>query len=237
MVELRTWKREMRGDGTNHHEKLGLKRISCASQFSIPDMAGRSSDWACNNTDTWFSIPNEASHTPDSSHPLASSALFSSSSPSLSFSSSTLPSLHNTKLSHPTLSLHAMIMSWHWVQRTRSTAYTEYSIHRVQHTPSTASHTPSTGYTEYSIHRVQHRIDRVQHRIHRVQHRIHRVQHTPSTAYTEHSIHRVQHPHKIVCLPFIHMTTCWPLNVASAPSVHPYTIVCHQPALHGSSKV
>ena len=46
-----------------------------------------------------------------------------------------------------------------------STAYPEYSIHRVQHTPSTA-------YTEYSIHRVQH---------------------TPSTAYTEYSTHRVQH--------------------------------------------
>jgi len=67
--------------------------------------------------------------------------------PSLSFSSATLPSLQNTKLSHPSLSLHVIIMS----------AYTEYSIHRVQHTPSTA-------YTEYSIHRVQH---------------------TPSTAYTK----------------------------------------------------
>jgi len=33
-------------------------------------------------------------------------------------------------------------MPWSWVD-------TEYSIHRVQHTPSTA-------YTEYSIHRVQH---------------------------------------------------------------------------------
>jgi len=33
-------------------------------------------------------------------------------------------------------------MAWSWVD-------TEYSIHRVQHTPSTA-------YTEYSIHRVQH---------------------------------------------------------------------------------
>jgi hypothetical protein len=43
---------------------------------------------------------------------------------------------------------------------TLSTAYTEYSIHRVQHTPSTA-------YTEYSIHRVQH---------------------TPTTAYTKYSI-------------------------------------------------
>jgi len=44
-------------------------------------------------------------------------------------------------------------MSWLWVdtkyKHTPSTAYTEYSIHRVQHTPSTA-------YTEYSIHRVQH---------------------------------------------------------------------------------
>jgi len=41
-------------------------------------------------------------------------------------------------LSHPSLSLHAMIMSWHQVQHTPSTAYTKYSIHRVQHTPSTA---------------------------------------------------------------------------------------------------
>jgi len=44
-------------------------------------------------------------------------------------------------------------MSWCWVdtknKHTPSTAYTEYSIHRVQHTPRTA-------YTEYSIHRVQH---------------------------------------------------------------------------------
>jgi len=193
MVELRTWKREMRGDGTNHHEKLGLKRISCASQFSIPDMAGRSSDWACNNTDTWFSIPNEASHTPDSSHPLASSALFSSSSPSLSFSSSTLPSLHNTKLSHPTLSLHAMIMSWHWVQRTRSTAYTEYSIHRVQHTPSTAYTEYSIAYTEYRIHRVQHTPSTASHRPSTASHTPSTASHTPSTAYTEYSIHRAQH--------------------------------------------
>jgi hypothetical protein len=32
---------------------------------------------------------------------------------------------------------------------TLSSAYTEYSIHRVQHTPSTV-------YTEYSVYRVQH---------------------------------------------------------------------------------
>jgi len=59
--------------------------------------------------------------------------------PSLSFSSTTQASSQNTKLSHPSLSLHAMIMSWHW-----STAYTEYRICRVQH------------FTKYSIHRVQH---------------------------------------------------------------------------------
>jgi len=43
--------------------------------------------------------------------------------PSLWFSSTMLPSSQNTMLSHPSLSLHAVIMS----------------LHRVQHTPSTAS--------------------------------------------------------------------------------------------------
>jgi len=142
---LRTRKREMRGDGGNHHEKLGLKRISCASQLTIPDTAGTSPDPACNYTDTRSSQPNQASRTPDFSYPLVSSTSFSSSSPSLSFSFTTLPSSQNTKSSHPSLSLHAMIMSLHRVQHTPSTAYTEYSIHRVQHTPSTA-------YTGYSIH-------------------------------------------------------------------------------------
>jgi len=42
----------MRGDGGNHHEKLGLKRISCATQFTIPDMTGTPPDPACNYTDT-----------------------------------------------------------------------------------------------------------------------------------------------------------------------------------------
>jgi len=135
MVELRTRKREMRGDGGNHHEKLGHKRISCASQLTIPDTAGTWPDPACNNTDTRSSQPNQATRTPDISYPLVSSTSFSSSSSSLSFSSTTLSSLQKTKLSHPFLSLHVMIMSWHRVQRTRSTAYTEYSIHRVQQPP------------------------------------------------------------------------------------------------------
>jgi len=119
-----------KGDGTNHHQKQGLKRISCASQFTIHDMAGTCHDLACNNTDTRSSQPNQASRIPNSSfcsYPPHRSHLYPS---SLSFSSTTLPSSQNTKLSHLSLSLHAMIMSWDRVQ-----AYTEYSIHRVQHTP------------------------------------------------------------------------------------------------------
>ena len=65
MVELRTKRREIRGDGANYHEKLGIQRISCASQFTIPDMAGTSPDLACNNTNTRSSQPNQASRTPD----------------------------------------------------------------------------------------------------------------------------------------------------------------------------
>ena len=60
----------------NHHEKLGLKRISCASQFTIPDTAGTTPDMTCNYTNTRSSQPNEASRTPDFSYPLVSSTSF-----------------------------------------------------------------------------------------------------------------------------------------------------------------
>ena len=125
MVEWRTRERDMRGDGINHDEKLGLQRIPCASQFTITDMAGSSSNQACNYIGRGSSQPNQASRTPDFSYLLVSSTWFSSSSPSLSFSFTTLPSSQNTKLSHPSLSLHAMIMSWHSVQHTLSTASTQ----------------------------------------------------------------------------------------------------------------
>jgi hypothetical protein len=78
--------------------------------------------------------------------------LFSSSSLSLSFSSTTLPSLQNTMLTHLSLSVHVMIISLQQVHHTLST-----SIHRVQpypeynHTSSTR-HTPSTAYSKYSIY-------------------------------------------------------------------------------------
>jgi len=123
-------KREMREDGTNHIEKLGLMRIMFVSQFTIPDMAGTSANAMCDNTDARCAHPIQASHTPDFSYPLVSSTLFSSSSPSPSFSSTTLPSLQNTKLSHPS--------PCHDHEVTPSTAYTKYSVHQVQHTPSTA---------------------------------------------------------------------------------------------------
>ena len=50
-----------------------------------------------------------------------------------------LPSPKNAKLIHSYLSLRSMIRSYHRVQHTPSTAYTEPSIYWVQHTPSTAS--------------------------------------------------------------------------------------------------
>jgi len=70
MVELRTWKREMSGYGGNHHEKLGLKRISCATLFSIPDIGGTSPDPTCNYTTTRSSKPTQASRIPDCSYRL-----------------------------------------------------------------------------------------------------------------------------------------------------------------------
>jgi len=172
--------------------------------------------------------------------------------PSLSFSSTTVSSSQNTKLRNLSLSLHVIIMSWHWEQHTPSIAYTVYSIHWVQYTLSLAytkysihwvHHTPSTAYTEYSTHWVQYTPSTVytESSIHWVQYTpstayteysMHQVQHSPSTAYTKYSIHWVQHPPKIVCLPFIVMITSWPLNVASAASIPPYTIDRHQPALH-----
>ena len=141
-MELRTRKREMRGYGGNHHEELGLQRISWASQSTIPDTAGTSSDPACNNTDTRSSQPNLPSHTPDYSYPLVSSTSFSSSFPISLFlvHNSTIITEHKVKSSLPILPCHEHELAL-------SRAYTEYSIHRVQHTPSTA-------YTVYSIHPV-----------------------------------------------------------------------------------
>jgi len=121
MVELSTRKREIRGGG-NHH-KLGLKRISCVSQFTIPDTASTSPDPVGNNTDTRSSKPNEPSRTPGFLAPLISSI-------SLSFSSTTLPSLQEHKVKSS-----LSISPYHHHELAPSPAYTECSIHRVQRTP------------------------------------------------------------------------------------------------------
>jgi len=122
MVELRARKRHERVRG-NHHEKLGLKRISSECQFTIPDTAGTSPDLACNITDTRSSQPNQASHTPDFSYPLVITSFQSSSPISLSLvHNSTIIAEHKVKSS--------LFMSpCHDHELTPSTAYTEYSIH------------------------------------------------------------------------------------------------------------
>jgi len=109
--------------------------------------------------------------------------------PCLSFSSPTVPSLQEHKVKSSLSN-----SPCHHHELTLRVAYTECSIHRVQHTPSAA-------YTECSIHRVQH---------------------TPSVAYTECSIHRVQYTTKIVSRPFIFTISSWPLNVDSASGIPPY---------------
>jgi len=65
MVEFSTREREKRGDGGNYHEKLGLQRISWATQLNIPDTAGTSPDPAGNITDKGSSQSNQATRTPD----------------------------------------------------------------------------------------------------------------------------------------------------------------------------
>ena len=119
-----------RGGGTNHHEKLGLKRILCASQCTIPDTAGMCPDPLCDYTDMRSLQPNQASRTPDFSYPILSSTSFSSSSPISLFL------VHNiTIIAEHQVKSSVSISLCHDQELTLSTPYTEYSMHRVQHPP------------------------------------------------------------------------------------------------------
>ena len=122
MVEWTKRKIGMRGYGENHHEKWGLKRIPCASHFTIPDTAGTSPNPACNNADTRWFQSNQGGRTPDFSYPLVITS-FSSSSPIPLFliHNSTIIAEHKVKSSHSISPCHDQIVN------------TEYSIHRVQH--------------------------------------------------------------------------------------------------------
>jgi len=172
MVELKTRIRKQRVYWGYHHEKLGLKRISCATQSTIPDTACTTPDMGCNYTDTRSSQPNQASCTPDFSYPLVSSTSFSYSSPISLFL------VHNsTIIAEPKVESSLSISLCHDHELTVSTAYAKYSIHRVQYTSNTA-------FTEHSIHQVQHTLSTAY-----TEYSIHRVQHTLSTSSTEYSIH------------------------------------------------
>jgi len=140
MVELSTRKREIRGEGGNYHGKLGLREFREGVTWPSPGRRVR--------------VRIRRSITPIRGvlNPIGEAVLLISRScsypayrfhlhpPSLPFSSTTLPSSqeHKDKSSLP-------ISQCHLHELTLSAAYTEYSIHRVQHTPSTA-------YTKYSIH-------------------------------------------------------------------------------------
>ena len=139
-IELRTKNREMGGDEGNQHEKRRLQRISCTSQFTIPNMAGMSPYPACSHTDTRTPQPNQASHTPDFSYPLQSPMSFSSSSPIALFH------IYNSSIiAEQKVESSLSISGCHDHELILSAAYTMYSIHQVHRTP-------STPYTEYSIH-------------------------------------------------------------------------------------
>jgi len=124
MVELSKRKRDIRGDGGNHQEILGLQRISCGSKSTIHPKADTSPDPAVNNTDRRSSKPNQASHTLDFSGLLVSCISFTSSSPiSLIFiHNSTIVAEHKVKSS-------LFISPCNDHELTLSAAYTEYSIH------------------------------------------------------------------------------------------------------------
>jgi len=129
----------MRREGANHHDKLQLREIGVRLNLPFLIWQERALIWS-KMTSIWRlsnrikqvvpQIRHTCSYTPHHSH------LYQ---PTLSVTSRSLLSLLNRLLSHPSPSQHAMIMSWHWVQPTPSTTYTEYSIHRVQHILSTAS--------------------------------------------------------------------------------------------------
>jgi len=135
MVKLRTRMIEMWRYGGNHRAKLGLKRILCPSQLTIPIQQVRVPIRHLITSIQGFPNPirqvvpvisHIRAYPPHRSHLHPSS---------LCFSSTTLLSSQNTMRSHPSLSLNVMIMSWHQVQHTPSTAYTDNSIHQIHHTP------------------------------------------------------------------------------------------------------
>jgi hypothetical protein len=116
MVELKDMKERSEEMGEIIMRDWDWRRMSCESQLIIPETTGTTPDLAGNSTDRRFSTLNQESCTPDISWPLVSSIWLLSSFPiSLAHPQLYHPS-KNTKLSHHSLFLHAIIVSQHRVQ-------------------------------------------------------------------------------------------------------------------------
>jgi len=127
---------EIREDGGNHHEKLGLRE--CRVRVNRPSPIHQVRVSIRRELTPMRGLPNPIRQvvpliSPIRSYPPSHSHLHR---PSLSFSSTTQSSSQNTKLSHPSLNLLDMIMRWHRVQHTPSTASTQdcvFSLHSLDY--------------------------------------------------------------------------------------------------------
>jgi len=134
MVELSTRKREIRGDVGNHHGKLGLREYHVRVNWPSPI-------WQVRDPIRRVITPVRGLLNPirqvvllichSRSYPPYRSHLHP---PSLSFSSTTLPSSQEHKVKSS-----LSISPCHHHESTLSASYTECSIHRVQHTPKIVS--------------------------------------------------------------------------------------------------
>jgi len=145
MVELSTRKREIRGDGGKLHEKLGLRkcrvrviRPSPIRQVRVPIRSVISPIRGLPNPSRQVMPLTSQSR----SYPSYHSHLLP---PSLSFSSTTLPSSQQHKVKSS-----LSISPCHDHELTLSAAYTECSIHRVPHELSTA-YTSDGQSSHYSL--------------------------------------------------------------------------------------
>jgi len=129
MAELKMRMQELRGDGGNHYDIVRHKRIRCASQLTLPDMAGTSCHLVWSNTIIRYLQPKKWSHTPDFAYPLVFYTSFSKFIPHLSLSR---PQFHYHHRTQSQVTFVYLSMSWSWVDMEY------YSILWVQHTPSTA---------------------------------------------------------------------------------------------------
>jgi hypothetical protein len=131
-----------------HQEKLGLKRLLCTSRLTIPNTAATIPNPGYISTDLGLFNSNQASRTPDFSYLCKLSILYPLSSP---ISLSHLQLYHHRRTQSQVISLYRSMPL--------SSANTEYSRHRVQHTPNKAytkfKHTLSTSFTQsclFSLH-------------------------------------------------------------------------------------